>query len=229
LRVAHSFIVRRCLEPNRGLNLIKNRLIFSSVIIFTCLLLQSPIMVLAVQNVQQATCPTYTTNLAVDWVDSVPHSATVGDTVVTTFHVIYPDGTPVTLSPETASFTWIGPSRQMQFAQVAVTYNGTPGFYTYAQVFSQSLIQATGSGTITIYVNNCSCSDAQSNHGPTGNISSIETSDSSPIEASVHDNSQMNGNTPPTQIVARYAVPIVIILLLFLALLLLIRRRRRKS
>lgn len=168
-------------------------------------------------------CPTYQTNLTVDFVNSIPHLALAGDPVVTTFHVIYPDGTPVTLEPQTASFNWTGPSGSKEFDNVPVVSNGTAGFYNYTQPFTQDIIQATGSGTITIAVVVCSCQDGLGNRGPTGSISSIQT-------LIPTDNSQIAPTTPPqTPMVTNYLVPIVIIILLILALLMLLLRRRGKK
>jgi hypothetical protein len=193
-------------------------------VIFVILLIPLPVFVAAGPSAKQgAGCATYQTNLTVDFVNSVPHLAMTGDNIVTTFHVVYPDGTPVTLTPETASFTWTGPSGQKQYTNVQVAFNGTAGFYTYTQSFTQDLVQATGAGTVTIAVSFCSCSDGLGNRGPTGGISSIDT-------LIPTDNSQVGPSTPlATQVVTNYAVPVIIVILLIFALLLfLLRRRKRK-
>jgi len=168
-------------------------------------------------------CPTYNEgNLIVDYINSVPHSAVVGDTIITTFHVIYADGTPVTLEPRTAGFNWTGPSGSKEFDEVPVVPNGTAGFYNYTQQFTQDIIQATGSGTITIAIVFCSCQDGLGNRGPTTNISSIQTP--TPV-----DNSQISPTTPTQPVpVTTYVAPILIVVLLILALLMLFLRRRRK-
>jgi hypothetical protein len=226
---------------------LKKALILSLVVMLMLAVFPSANLVAAKPSIQQVEggCPTYQTNLAVDYINSLPHVVLVGDTlpqlalvgdtlphlalggetVVTTFHVVYPDGTPVTLSPETASFNWTGPSGSKEFDNVPVVFNGTAGFYIYSQPFTQDIIQATGVGTITIAVVVCSCQDGLGNRGPTGLISSIQTL--IPI-----DNSQIAPTTPtqtPTQMLTNYLVPIAILILLVLALLLLLLRRRGKK
>jgi len=175
---------------------------------------------------QAAGCATYQTNLIVDYINSVPHQATVGDTIVTTFHVIYPDGTPVTLSPPTASFNWMGPTGQTEFDNVPVAYNGTPGFYNYTQPFTQDIVTAAGSGTITISVVFCSCQDGVGNRGPTGLVSSVQTP--TPIDDSLVSTTSQP-QTLLQQLVANYTIPALIIVLIILALLALVLRRRRKK
>jgi hypothetical protein len=176
-------------------------------------------------------CSTYQSNLLVDYVNSTPHTAVVGDTIVTIFHVVYPDGTPVTLSPQTASFNWTGPSGSKEFSSIPVINNGTAGFYNYTQAFTQDIIQATGPGTITIAVVFCSCQDSQGNRGPTGNISSIQTMipyDLSQITPPTPTTTTTQV-TPPPQFPTILAVPIIIIILLILALLMFVLRRRRQK
>ena len=180
----------------------------------------------AAPDVQQARppCPTYNeANLIVDYINSVPHLAFVGDTVVTTFHVTYADGTPVTLEPRTAGFNWTGPSGSKEFDDVPVVSNGTAGFYNYTQPFTQDIIQATGSGTITIAIVFCSCQDVLGNRGPTAAISSIQT-------LIPTDNSQLTPVIPaPPLATTNYVPSMVIVALLILALLMLLLRRRRKT
>lgn len=206
---------------------LKKALILSVVVMLMVVLVPGANLASAAPGVQQTNpgCPTYQTNLAVDFVNSIPHLALVGDTVVTTFHVVYPDGTPVTLSPETASFNWTGPSGSKEFDNVPVVFNGTAGFYNYTQPFTQDIVQATGAGTITIAAVVCSCQDALGNRGPTGLISSIQTLITS-------DDSQIAPPTPtptPAQMLTNYLVPIAILILLVLAFLLLLLRRRGKK
>jgi hypothetical protein len=203
--------------------LTKSITIFAVAILLT-VLMSGAIQVEAGQAARQAAgCATYLTNLTVDYVNSVPHSVNVGDTIVTTFHVVYPDGTPASLSPETASFSWTGPSGQKVYPNVQVVPNGTAGFYNYTQSFTQDLVQATGAGSIKIAVTFCSCQDALGNRGPTGDISSVETL--------IPTDNSVVGPKPQTisQVATNYAVPAIIIILLILALLMfLLRRRRRK-
>ena len=214
----------------------KKNLLFSIALMLAIVLLPGTILVGGSQNVKQTTttttpigCSTYQSNLLVDYVNSTPHMVVVGDTIVTTFQVVYADGTPVTLSPETASFNWTGPSGSTEFSNVPVIYNGTPGFYNYTQAFTQDIIQAAGSGTITIAVAFCSCSDSLGNRGPTGDTSSIQTIipyDLSQIALQTTTTTQV---TPPPQFPTTLAISIIIIILLILALLMLVLRRRRRK
>jgi hypothetical protein len=179
-------------------------------------------------------CPTYQTNLLVIWVDSTPHvptSTSVGASVVTIFHVVYPDGSPVKLQPEIASFLWSGSGGEKQFDNVPVAYTGTPGFYRYTATLTQDIVKATGPGVITIAVVRCSCQDQWGNRGPTGTVSSLITSDTS-------DNSQeqitsqtttMTTTTQPIQFFPIEDVIVLIAALLIIAMLLLILRSRRSG
>ncbi len=192
----------------------------------------------AVTRVSQATttqgCATYQSNLAVIRVDSTPHEPTntnIGATVVTIFHVVYPDGTPVVLQPQTSSFIWSGSSGQKEFDNIPVTYTGTPGFYNYTATLTQDIIQATGQGVITIAVITCSCQDHLGNRGPTGNVNSIITVDST--DDSQVQNGPMGGTTqqgqPGQPFASSIDVILLIVALLIIALLLLVARSRRKS
>ena len=218
----------------------KNTLLLSAALMLAIMMVPGTFLVEAGRNVQQQTsttsattstgCSTYQSNLLVDYVNSTPHGVIVGDTIVTTFHVVYPDGTPVTLSPQTASFNWTGPAGSIQFSNVPVIYNGTPGFYNYTQVFSQDIVQSTGSGTITIAVAFCSCQDAQGNRGPTGNTSSIQTIIPYDLSQIVFQTTTTTTTqvTPPPQFPI-LIIPIIIIILLVLALLMFLLRRRKKK
>jgi hypothetical protein len=181
-------------------------------------------------SIQQTTttpsCPTYQVIILVDVVDSNPINAVVGDVVVTRVHVIYPDGTPVTLVPETISFLFNGTKGHMEFDNVPVVYTGTPGFYNYTQTITADLIQATGEGRVTIFVIACSCSDGGGNRGPISLISSDLT-----LTPSDNSNLNIGGGTPlgpPTSQLLSYIIAAIIILLLIIALLLFLRRRRKK-
>lgn len=215
----------------------KTLLLLSTALMLAIVLVPGTFLVGAGPIVQQTTtttttptgCSTYQSNLLVDYVNSTPHMVVVGDTIITTFHVVYPDGTPVTLSPETASFNWTGPSGSKYFSNVPVIYNGTPGFYNYTQGFTQDIIQAAGSGTITIAVSFCSLSDSLGNRGPTGDTSSIQTIipyDLSQVAVGVTTTTQV---TPPSQFPTTLAIAIIIIILLILALLMYFLRRRRRK
>jgi hypothetical protein len=186
------------------------------------------LLVFAASSVEQTTtpsCPTYQVNLIVDVVDSNPIDAVVGDTIVTRIHVIYQDGTPVTLSPETVSFSWTGSNGQQVFDNVQVVYTGTPGFYNYTQAITSDLVQATGEGKVTIAVLSCSCSDGGGNRGPV----SLTDSD---LTLTPSDNSNLSIGavtiTTPTTPTVTYIIAGVIILLLIIALLLFLRRGRGK-
>ncbi len=116
-------------------------------------------------------CPLYHTVIAVDYVNSVPNAASVGTTVVTTFQVVYPDGTPVTLDPLTASFVWVNGSDVKLTRTVTVVYNGTPGFYIY----TDTVTNAFPTGLTDIAVGSCTCSDTAHNFGPTASVDSKAT------------------------------------------------------
>jgi len=185
------------------------------------------LLVFARPSIQQAApgCPTYQVNLAVDLVDSSPINAVVGDTIVTKIHVVYEDGTPVTLSPEVMSFVWTGDNGQMQFDRFVV-YTGTPGFYTYTQMITSDLVQATGQGKVTIWVVACSCSDVRGNRGPVSKVASDLT-----LTPADNSNLSIGIPTPPTPITqpVTYLVPLAIFLLLAIALFLFLLRGRGKK
>lgn len=186
------------------------------------------LLVFAAPSVQQTQpgCPTYQVNFIVDIVDSNPINAAVGDTIVTRIHVVYPDGTPVTLSPETVSFSWNGTNGQQVFDNVHVVYTGTPGFYNYTQTITPDLVQTTGQGKVTIAVVSCSCSDGGGNRGPV----SLTDSD---LTLTPSDNSNLSigpqTTTTPTTPTVTYIIAGIIILLLIIALLLFLRRGRGKK
>ena len=184
-----------------------------------------PLAVLGISSIQQTTtgCPTYQTNLVVDFVDSTPIDAVVGITIVTRVHVVYPDGTPVALLPETISFLWTGGAGQEEFDNVQVIFTGNPGWYNYTETVTADLLQATGQGKVTISVVTCSASDGLGNRGPTGLISSDTT-------FTPGDNSILNIGpqvTPPSQPFS-WLVPLLIAILLIIALLLFLLRGRKK-
>jgi len=183
----------------------------------------APFVALA-QTTATRQCPTYLTNLLVDYVNSNLHTVVVGDTVITTFHVVYPDGTPVTLSPETASFSWVSSLGQKIFENVPVVPTGVPGsgYYNYTETVTNDF----PTGEVTISVLFCCLSDGLGNYGSTDDVSSITT-------LTTTDDSIVNIGPPgpPTlpELLATYAIPIVIAALLIIALLLLIARSRKKK
>ena len=178
------------------------------------------------QTQTQGPCPTYHTNLEVDLVNSVPINSAIGQTVITTFHVIYPDGTPATLNPERASFLWGGPSGQTEFDNVLVVFTGNAGFYNYTQQITDDLVKATGQGTVIVSVVACSCQDIQGNRGPTSLTSSNTT-----LTPSDNSNEVIGPQTPTTQPIlgSNLLVPLIIIILLIIATLLALRRRGKKK
>jgi len=204
----------------------------SSVLVLLSLVLLSsyfPLAGFATANLlpDQGACPTYLTSLTVDFFSSSPIQAATGEVVTTMFHVVYPDGTPVQLSPQTGSFVWTGSAGQKEFYNVNVTYTGNPGYYNYTQTVTADILQATvgsaGTGKIYVQVAVCSLSDGAGNRGPTGNIGSDETLTPS-------DNSNLNVGPPPSTVQPfTYAVPIIIAILVIIALLLFLRRSRGKK
>jgi hypothetical protein len=193
---------------------------------FTLLVFASPSVQQATTTTTTPACPTYEINFIVDLVNSAPLNAAVGDTVVTQVHVVYEDGTPVTLSPELLSFLWTGSSGQKEFDNVSVVYTGTPGLYNYSQTITADLLQSTGQGKVTIGVVSCSGLDVNMNRGP------ISYTDSD-LTLTPSDDSNLNVGVPPSPNpfaqLATLVVPLVIILLLILALILFLRRGRGKK
>jgi hypothetical protein len=199
-------------------------LVLLTLVLFTSYL---PLAAYATANVlpAQAVCPTYLTNLTVDLVTSSPIQISTGYVVTTMFHVVYPDGTPVQLSPQIGSFVWTGAAGPKEFDNIPGTFTGNPGDYNYTQTATADVIQATigsaGTGKIYVQVAVCSLSDAVGNRGPTGDIGSDETLTPS-------DNSNLNAGLPPsTPQPFTYAVPIIIAILVIIALLLFLRRSRK--
>jgi len=199
-------------------------LILLSLVLFTSYL---PLAAFAAANLlpAQGACPTYLTNLTVDFFNSSPIQTTTGEVVTTTFHVVYPDGTPVQLTPQTGSFLWVGAVGQKEFDNVNVTYTGNPGYYNYTQTVTADIMQATlgsaSTGKIYVQIAVCSLSDALGNRGPTGDIGSDETLTPS-------DNSNLNVGLPPSTVQPfTYAVPIIIAILVIIALLLFLRRSKK--
>jgi hypothetical protein len=160
--------------------------------------------------------------------DSNPKSVALGETVTTTVGVNYVESlnpfTPVDLSPLTISFRWVGAAGEKIVENAPVVRTGS--FYTYTQIVGDDF----PTGTVTIFVIACSCSDGQGNSGPTTDMSSDDTED-------LTDNSviQIGAATqqpaqPATQdLLATYSIPIVIAIVVILAVLLLVLRRRKKK
>ncbi len=172
----------------------------------------------------QQGCPTYQTVILIDLVNSVPQEVVVGGVVVTKVHVVYPDGTPVTLSPETISFLWKGNQGQIIIENAPVVPTGDPGFYIY----SQSVTADFPTGTVTIYAVVCSCSDLMGNYGPTSDTSSDITI--TPSDISIVTIGPPTPPGPPTiqELFSTYGIAIIVGLLLLAALLLLLSRRKSR-
>lgn len=181
-----------------------------------------------------SSCPTYLTNLVVDFVDASAHNVQSGQPVVITVDIIYNDGTPVALSPQTLSFILSGSNFKKALDNVPVTPTGNPGYYRFTINVSDDF----PTGSLTVAVAHCCASDESGNYGPT------EDTDSA-ITIRTDDNSRFDvGPSTPTsaplqqlaytfaQLIAKYAVPLVIIVLLELAAIvsaLKLRARLRKE
>jgi hypothetical protein len=178
-------------------------------------------------TMQTGGCPTYLTNITVDLVTSPPNQVMLGTEVTTMVHVVYPDGTPVTLMPQTISFLMNGTAGSKEFLNQQVNYTGNPGFYNWTTTITSDIVQATlgasGTGDIYISVITCSCSDQLGNRGPTNYIGSVQT-----LTPSDNSNLSLQLQTQPQQPVT-YAVPLVIALLIIIGLLLFLLRSRRKK
>ena len=153
----------------------------------------------------------------------------MGTSVVTTVGVDYVDYKLVTLSPETISFRWVGSAGEKIVENAPVVSKGggsehMGNLYTYEQKVGDDF----PTGTVTIFILACSCSDGQGNYGPTADTSSDESyeeADNSRIEIGA---TMQQAAQPGTQdLLAAYGVPIVIVVIL--AVLLLVLRRRKKK
>jgi len=189
---------------------------------FVMLLLFGSAMPLAAAASAKPSCPTAGKIVSIHYVDSNPKSAAVGTTVTTLIAVRYPDESPVTLSPQTISFRWVGAAGE-KIVENAPVVGLAHGDYRYEQKVGDDF----PTGTVTIFVVACSCSDGQGNYGPITDVSS----DSS---ERLEDNSRIEiGATmqqPAAQdMLAAYGVPMVIAIVAILAVLLLVLRRRKKK
>ena len=191
---------------------------------FVMLLLFGSTLPLAAAASPKSSCPTTGKTVFVVMVDPNPKSAAVGTTVVTTVAVSYDATglTPFALSPETISFRWVSTAGEKIVKNAPVVPTGSTGIYTYTQTVGDDF----PTGTVTIFVVACSCSDGQGNYGPPMDVNSDST---------IHekDGSMMEiGATmqPATQeLLAAYSVPIVIAIVVIVALLLLVLRSRKKK
>jgi hypothetical protein len=194
------------------------------VVAFVVLLLFGSTLPLAAAAANaKPSCPSAGKTIFVVYVNSNPQTASLGTTVVTTVAVSYVQGTGqyTTLSPQTISFRWASSAGEKIVENAPVVRAGN--FYTYTQTVGDDF----PTGTVTIFVVACSCSDGQGNSGPTTDISS-DSSDWG------DDNSilQIGAATqqPATEdLLATYSIPIVIAIVAIVGLLLLVLRTRKKK
>lgn len=192
---------------------------------FVMLLLFGSTLPLAAAAIPKSSCPTTGKTVFVVMVDSNPKSAAVGTTVTTNVAISYDAISlkPFALSPETISFRWVGTAGEKIVKNAPVVPTGSSGVYTYTQTVGDDF----PTGTVTMYVLACSCSDGQGNYGPPGDMnadSSIYEKDGSMIEIGA------TMQQPATQeLLAAYSVPIVIAIVVIVALLLLVLRSRKKK
>lgn len=181
--------------------------------------------VFAKPSVQQTLppCPTYQTNLEVIFVDAKPNNdVQAGTNVVVTVEVVYANGDPATLAPETISLLLTGTNGQKELDNLAVLSAAKPGFYILSLMMTADLIQTIGQGKVTIWVVSCSCSDGLGNRGPTSNVNSDLT-------ITPDDNSILNIPVPPPPPGINPIVPLLIILALLIAAIILVLRRRKQG
>jgi hypothetical protein len=198
------------------------------VVAFVVLLLFGSTLPLAAAAANaKPSCPSAGKTIFVVYVNSNLQTASVGTTVVTTVTVSYVQGVgeSPTLSPQTISFRWAGSAGE-KIVENAPVVHGAVNLYTYTQTVGDDF----PTGTVTIFVVACSCSDGQGNSGPITDISS----DSSDY---LDDNSilQIGAATqqpaqPATEdLLATYSIPIVIAIVAIVGLLLLVLRTRKKK
>jgi hypothetical protein len=194
-------------------------------VVFVMLLLFGSTLPLAAAATPKSSCPTTGKTVFVVMVDSNPKSAAVGTSVVTTVAVSDSNVnvTPFALSPETISFRWVSTAGEKIVKNAPVVPTGSTGIYTYTQTVGDDF----PTGTVTIFVVACSCSDGQGNYGPPMDVnsdSSIHEKDGSSVEIGA------TMQQPATQdLLAAYGVPIVIAIVVILAVLLLVFRTRKKK
>jgi hypothetical protein len=194
-------------------------------VVFVVLLLFGSTLPLAAAATPKSSCPTTGKTVFVVMVDPNPRSAAVGTTVVTSVAISYSNTnfTPFVLSPETISFRWASTAGEKIVKNAPVVPTGTTGIYTYTQTVGDDF----PTGTVTIFVVACSCSDDQGNYGPPMDVNSDSTiyeKDVSMMEIGA------TMQQPATQdLLAAYSIPIVVAIVVIVALLLLVLRRRKKK
>ncbi len=187
--------------------------------------LNIPLQAYGKAPIRISSCPTYHTNLLVIFIDSAPRAITVGSTVATTFHVVYPDLTPVHLSPQVAEFSWSNSSGFEVTTTSPVTPTNETGFYSYTATVTPEY--PTGQVTIAVVV--CSCQDGGGNFGPVQSVDSTLTADPSDDSIVSIGPVVVPQVQPQPQFPVAIIALIAIFILLIAALLLMIRRRRKQT
>lgn len=138
-----------------------------------------------------------------------------GTTITLLLHVFYLDGTPVQLSPETASFAFYSGVTQSLLLTlenaVVVPVPDRPGYYTYS--FTIPIDWPVGG--VLVYALAESCRDVVANFNGSDSNKAFMTLQLVAGQAGFN--------------IASYAVPVVILILLLLAVLLLALRSRKKK
>jgi len=121
----------------------------------------------------KSSCPTTGKTVFVVMVDPNPKSAAVGTNVATTVAVSYSNVIVgfIDLSPQTVSFRWVSTAGEKIVKNAPVVPTGSAGIYTYTQTVGDDF----PTGTVTIFVVACSCSDGQGNYGPPMDVNSDST------------------------------------------------------
>jgi len=192
------------------------------IVALVVLMLFASTLPLSAGSSAKPSCPTAGKTVGIHYVDSDPKSAAVGTTVTTLIAVRYPDESPVTLSPQTISFRWVGAAGE-KIVENAPVVGQAPGDYRYEQKVGDDF----PTGTVTIFVVACSCSDGQGNYGPITDVSS-DSSERLEDNSTIEIGATMQQPAAQDLLVA-YGVPIVIAIVVVLAVLLVLRRRRKKT
>lgn len=138
-----------------------------------------------------------------------------GTAITLLLHVFYLDGTPVQLSPETASFAFFpGRTQSILFTlenAAVVAVPDRPGYYTYGFTIPKDWPE----GGVLVYVLALSCTDGYSNFNLNESNKAFMTLQLIAAPAAFN--------------IVSYIVPAIILILLFLAVLLLALRSRKKK